>query len=365
MKSTLLLFCMLLVLVGCEDKIEPGRVATAPPLELNLPLMTLQPTRQGGAEQFIASVESRDRASLAARSSGQIVRLGVREGDRVRAGQLLVEIGDNPATEQLRAADAVIAAAEGRLNAARASLTLAEQTAARYQQLRMAEAVTPQEYDQISAELEQARQQQAMVMADLQQARAARATVRLQNSYNQVVAPYAGQVVSLQVKLGGTVVPGTPLLLLDRDGARQARASLPERLLGQIAIGDPLRVSLPAVQREISGQVLQVQGGSDPQSRSFTVIISLPGGDDLPTGLFARASRLLPSEELLLIPTTAVTTRGQLSGVFVVQQGVLRFRLVRIGRSFAEQLEVLSGLNAGDRLVSAEVNRAVAGARVE
>jgi RND family efflux transporter MFP subunit len=364
MKSTLLLLCVML-LVGCEDKIEPGRVATVTPLVSTLPLMTLQATAQGGVEQFIASVESRDRALLVARSSGQIARLGVREGDRVRKDQLLVEIADNPAAEQLRAAEAVIAAAEGRLKAAQAKLTLAEQTAGRYRQLRMAEAVTPQEYDRVSAELEQVRQQRTMVTAELEQARAARDTVRLQNSYNRVVAPYAGQVVSLQVKQGGTVLPGTQLLLIDRDGARQARASLPERLLGQIAVGDRLQVSLPALQREITGQVLQVQGGSDPQSRSFSVIISLPGGDNLPTGLFARASRSLETEELLLIPTTAVTTRGQLTGVFLEQQGVLHFRLVQIGRSFDGQAEVLSGLNAGDRLVSAEVNRAVDGARVE
>ena len=74
MKSTLLLLCILL-LAGCEEKIEPGRVAATAPLVANLPLITLQPTRKSGAEQFIASVESRDRALLAARSSGMISRL--------------------------------------------------------------------------------------------------------------------------------------------------------------------------------------------------------------------------------------------------------------------------------------------------
>ncbi|HEY5674132.1 MAG TPA: efflux RND transporter periplasmic adaptor subunit [Malonomonas sp.] len=365
MKSTLLLLCILLMLTACEDKIEPGRVAAEPLTISDLPLLTLQPSAQQGAEQFVGSVESRDRATLVARSSGQITRLAAREGERVAKGQLLVEISDNSASEQLNAAEAAIAVAQGRRDAAQAKLTLADQTAGRYRQLQQAEAVTPQELDQVVAELELARQQLVMAEAEQAQARAARDSVRQQNSYNRVVAPYTGQLVSLQIKPGGTVLPGTPLLTIDRDGPRQARISIPERLLGQLVVGTAIQVNLPAINREISGAVLQVQGGSDPQSRSFEAIVSLPGGEDLPTGLFVRASRALPSDQLLLIPATAVTSRGQLSGVFVVQQGILRFRLVRIGRSFAEQVEVLSGLSAGEQLVSAEVNRAVAGARVE
>ena len=253
----------------------------------------------------------------------------------------------------------------GRWIPLRARLTLAEQTAGRYEQLLKAKAVTPQEYDQISAELNMAKQQVAAAEAEVERGKAERDRVVQQNSYNRVVAPFAGQIISVQIKQGATVLPGTPLLVIDREGERQARVKVPERLLGQIKVATAMAVELPSLQKVLDGKVLRVQGGSDPASRSYDVIIELTDAKDVPTGIFARARRTLPSEELLLIPEAAVTMRGQLTGVFLVEDKISKFRLVRLGRRFGDRLEVLSGIEVGDRIVSAEVDRAHNGARVE
>ncbi len=365
MKRLILLPLIVLTLVGCGDEITPGRTEGRAEQVLQLPVMTVETVKQYGAEQFVGSVESRDQARLVSRSSGKVTNLAVREGNQVKANQLLLEISDNSAQEQLRATEAAIEVATRQMESARARLTLAQQTATRYEQLLKAQAVTPQEYDQVSAELNMARQQLAAAEAEVERGKAERDRVVQQNSYNRVVAPFAGQVVSVQIKQGATVLPGTPLLVIDREGERQARVKVPERLLGQIKVGTGMQVELPSLQRVLDGTVLRVQGGSDPASRSYDVIIELPDGKDVPTGIFARARRTLPSEELLLIPESAVTTRGQLTGVFLVEDQVLKFRLVRLGRRFGDRLEVLSGLEVGDRIVSAEVNRAHNGARVE
>jgi len=365
MKRLILLPLLALTLVSCGDEITPGRTEGRAEQVLKLPVMTVETVKQYGAEQFVGSVESRDQARLVSRSSGKVTNLAVREGNQVKADQLLLEISDNSAREQLRATEAAIEVATRQMESARAKLTLARQTAARYEQLLKAQAVTPQEYDQVTAELNMARQQLAAAEAEVDRGEAERDRVVQQNSYNRVVAPFAGQVVSVQIKQGATVLPGTPLLVIDREGERQARVKVPERLLGQIKVGTVMAVELPSLQKVLDGTVLRVQGGSDPASRSYDVIIELPDGKDVPTGIFARARRTLPSEELLLIPETAVTMRGQLTGVFLVEDQVLKFRLVRLGRRFGDRLEVLSGLEVGDRIVSAEVNRAHNGARVE
>ena len=364
MRIVVLLACLLLV-SGCNDKIDPGRTAETQAVKLSLPLMTVEPVEFSGAEQLVGTLESTDQAVIAARSSGVITRLEVREGSQVAKGELLALIGDNPSADMLRAAEKAVTGAGEQVAAAEARWTLAQQTATRYEPLMQAQAVTPQEYDQVQAELELARRGLSTARSELERRKAEYASAKKQNSHDRVVAPYAGQVGRLQSWLGATVLPGIPLLTLDRAGARQARIKVPERLQAAIAPGTAIRISVPALAREFSGTVERVQRSSDPNSRSFDSIVALPESEGLPTGLFVRAYLPGSLEELLLIPETAVTVRGQLTGVFVEQQGLLRFRLVRLGRSFDRQKEVLSGLQAGQRIVSANVEQARDGVRVE
>ncbi len=365
MKAIALFSLLLLVLTGCQDKLEPGTTEQNGGLVIALPLVTLQASKEQTTEQFVGSVESRDRAVLVARSSGKVTKLNVREGAVTTEGQVLLEISDNTAGEQLRAAEASIRAAERQVESAQARLTLAEQTAERYRKLLDSAAITAQEFDQVTADLSMARQQLAASQAQVERGEAERDSILKQNSYNRLVAPFPGTVVSIHVELGATVLPGIQLLTLDREGVRQARIKVPERLLGQISPGAEMKISVPALGREVVGQVIRVQGASDPTSRSFDVLVDLSKADGLPTGVFVRASRNLPGEALVLIPKTAVTQRGQLTGVFLIIDDVMKFRLVRLGRDFGNQVEVLSGLKAGDEIVAEQVEQAKNGARVE
>ncbi|WP_321532522.1 efflux RND transporter periplasmic adaptor subunit [uncultured Desulfuromonas sp.] len=355
----------LLVLSGCGDTIEPGRSDLLDRGSVALPVMTLTDVVETSSESFVGTTESLDRAVLVARGSGQIDSFRVREGDRVTQGQLLVAVSDDPLRDQLAVAEAAYRAAETQAAAARARLTLAEQTTQRYQRLWANEAITAQEYDQVTAELEVARQQLAGAEAGLQQAAAARAAASRQSGFSRIHAPFAGQVLSLQARPGSTVLPGTPLLTLERSGQRQIRLSIPERLRGQIDVGTPLSLEIPALKQHFIAEVSRIQPGSDRDSRSFDALVLVAEHDDLPTGLFVRAHHQLPSEQLLLVPDRAVTRRGQLTGVFLVRDGRLHLRLVKLGRRFEDNWEVISGLQAGDRIVSEQVERAVDGARLE
>ncbi len=361
----LLTVSFLLALCSCGDKIEPGSSAAPDRESVRLPLLTLAPEAEISSETFVGSIESLDRAALVARGSGVIERFRVREGDSVQEGQLLVEVGDDPLRDQLQVAEAAQSAADKQLATARARLNLAEQTDERYQQLWENQAVTAQEYDQIKTEQEIARQQLALSEAEVKRAAAARDAALRQSRFSQIRAPFAGQVLSLQARPGSTVLPGTPLLTIERTGQRQVRISIPDRLRGQIEVGTPLAIELPALQRTFTAEVSRIQPGSDSSSHSFDALVLLPASDSLPTGLFVRARHQLPSEQLLLIPDSAVSRRGQLTGVFLVREGILHFRLIKLGRRFADRWEILSGLQSGDVIVSGQVELAVDGARAE
>lgn len=347
----LIVVLMTLLLAACGHKIEPGQTAAERQSITGLHFEKVATQNVPGQDLFIGTIESSDRGILAARIDGRVGRLAVKVGDPVKAGQLLLSIEQNTVNDRL-------AEAQGSREAASARLDLAEKTYQRYQQLARAEAVTPLEMDRVAAEREQARQ-------NLQAASAGVAQARTGAAYNRVIAPYAGTIAKQLVESGSTVMPGTPLLVIERSGIPQARIAVPESLVGQIARGEELQLEIPALQRTVSGSVTEIQPASDPATRSFTVKLSLPTGGGLTPGLFLRARRQAATGSALLIPLSALVQRGQLTGVFVVEANILHFRLVKLGPRLGDRVEILSGLNAGETIVSAEVQRARSGARVE
>jgi RND family efflux transporter MFP subunit len=340
-----------LLLGACGGDIEPGRTETPRPVVRGLSQLTVAATELPEAETLVGTLESPDRGVLAARIDGRVGRIAVREGDLVRAGQLLLTIEGNPAPHRL-------AEAEGASRAAAARLELAQQTAGRYRQLFAKEAVTPQEMDRISAELEMARQQQRSAAAAAESARTALA-------YTRVTAPYAARLVRREVEEGTTVLPGTPLLVLDRQGEWRVRAKVPETLVGRVAVGDPVGIEIPALGRTFGGKLAEILPAADPQSRAFEVKVLLPDGENLNAGMYARVRLAGEARPALLVPAAALVQRGQLSGLYVVEDDVLRFRLVRTGRRLEDRVEILSGLAAGSTIVAAGTEKAMDGARVE
>jgi RND family efflux transporter MFP subunit len=352
MSKTLLSFFLLcLLLAACGRDIEPGETPAQRPVVRGLALTTVAATALPEAETFVGTVESPDRGVLAARIDGRVGRIAVREGDMVQAGQLLLTIEGNPAPHRL-------AEAEGAQKAAAARLELAEQTAGRYRQLFAKEAVTPQEMDRISAELEMARQQQRSAAAAVE-------TARTTFAYTRVTAPYAARLVRREVEEGTTVMPGTPLLALDRQGAWRVRVRLPETLFGRVGEGDAVSVEIPAAGKTLGGKVAEVLPAADPQSRAFEAKVAIVDGSGLSAGMYARVGLAGGARPALLVPAAAIVQRGQLSGLYVVEDGVLHFRLVRTGGRLDDRVEILSGLAEGATIVAAGADRAQHGARVE
>jgi RND family efflux transporter MFP subunit len=342
---------LLPLLAACGGDIDPGRTTGDPAPVKGLVISTLDRELLPGSRFLVGTVESLDRGTLAARIDGRVGTLRVKAGDRVAAGALLLTIVDSPAGERLTEA-------ESARRGAAVQLELAEQTLTRYQQLRSNEAVTPLEFDRVAASAEQAR-------SALQAAEAAVAQARTVAGHTRVTAPYAGRIARVVVEAGTTVLPGTPLLILDRDGGWQVRLDCPEALAGKLVPGTLLTVDVPTLGRSFPATVSEVQPAADPASRSFQAKATLPDDPQLVAGLFARAAYAEAAADTLLLPAAAIVTRGQLTGVYVVEDGRLRLHMVKVGRIVGERVEILAGLAGGERVVTGGVERALSGARVE
>jgi len=161
--------------------------------------------------------------------------------------------------------------------------------------------------------------------------------------------------------------PGVPLLVLEDPSRFRLEATVDESKIGAVRLGESVPVVIDALgDLAVSGKVTRIVPAADPGSRTFTVKIDLPANPQMRTGLFGRARFPQGQHDAIAVPKTAALNRGQLQAVYVVggdQLASLRF--VTLGAASGEQVEVLSGLQNGDRIVTQPGDRELSGKQVE
>jgi multidrug efflux system membrane fusion protein len=309
---------------------EPASLATA----------AVRRAGDGAAIGHEGVVEAVRHTVLAAQVSGSVVALNVKVGDTVRAGQVLLRL-------DARAAEQAAAAAAAQVQAARAAQ---EEATREFERQKL---LFEQNYiSRAALERAQARNQttQAQVAAQLAGAGAA----RTQSGFYAVAAPYAGVVAEVPVVLGDMALPGRPLVALYDPSALRVTARVPERVAAQLRPGHALQVELPGSSTErVVPTRWQLLPTVDPASHTLELRLDLPADvKGLAPGMFARA--WLPGAEAdgrLFVPRQAVVRRAELDGVYVVgSDGRALLRQVRLGRPVGDDVEVLAGLAAGERV---------------
>lgn len=310
---------------ACSQKIEPGTTAEGDQTPIKVEVAIAQMTQQPFMYEAVGTVTARTASTISSKLMGTVRAVHVREGDLVKKGALLVTLDQRQVEAQLQKAqaNAEVAAKEYR----------------RYQQLLSTQSVTQQEFDRAEARHRQA------------QAAVAAATVSSKDA--KVRAPYDGRVVAKMINPGDLASPGTPFLTIEQEGLFCTDLVLPERHIQAVKIGHEVQVVVPALSSQaVVGDVGRINPSADARSRSFQVKVRMPEGLDLKSGMFARVFIPLGGTGMLLIPKTAVVDQGQLQGVFIVDATMkARFRLVRIGKTVGDQVEVVSGLKAGGRYI--------------
>jgi multidrug efflux pump subunit AcrA (membrane-fusion protein) len=341
------------------------------------------------------TVRSKTTTVLSSKIMGTVISLRVHEGDKVSAGQALIEIDNRDANAQLQKAGAGLrqaqeglaeveqatGAAESAQAAADANNRLADSTYTRYRALFERKSISPQEFDETKAKREMAEAEarraadtlkmlaakKRQALAQIDQAKADVANAQVFVSYARIASPIRGLVVAKHTEVGSTATPGTPLLTIE-DGSRyRLEVAVEESHLGKIGMGQRARLRIDALGADdLEGGVSGITPAADPMSRSYMVKIDLPARQDLRSGLYGVARFMSGRKEAIVIPHKAVTYRGQLAGVFVVDDaGVARLRLIKTGKTYGENVEALSGLNDGERVVVDGVADVKDGARIQ
>lgn len=301
-------------------------------------------------------VEALRQTVIAAQVPGAVVQLKVKPGDRVAAGQVLVQI-------DARAAAQTAEAGAAQVRAARAALDVAGKDLERQRSLFADRFVSAAALDRAEAEYRAA---QAQSGAQVAQAEAA----RTQTGFFTVRAPYAGVVAEVPVTLGDMAMPGRTLVTLYDPAALRVSAAVPQsvaaRLSAGFSAGAVLRVelpTLPAARRMVSPARVQVLPAADAATHTLTVRADLAARTEgLVPGQFARlwlpAAAAAESDTAARgaspwVPATAIVRRAEMTGLYVLDaQGRPLLRQVRLGRSDGERVEVLAGVGVGERIAA-------------
>jgi RND family efflux transporter MFP subunit len=312
------------------------------------------------------TVHARETAAISAQVMGRIEQVLVREGDTVRAGQTLAILDDAALRSSLAQAQAAATAAKNQQAAAESNAQLAASTLARYKQLETEKSVSPQEMDEVTRRAEAAAAQldaaHAQAQAALNQVHGARIVL----GYARLVAPFNGIVTARMADPGTMAAPGVPLLQVDRAGALQLQATVDESEIGIVRLGMKTPVSIDGVSPQLQGTVAEIVPAADPTSHSFLVKIDLPASSQLRAGMYGSAEFPNGMHEAILVPQSAVVARGSLECAYVLDsQGIAQLRYMTLGAVHGNQVEVLSGIAAGERLVDMPEDRDFAGKHIE
>ncbi len=393
-RRPLLAALVTLPLLACGKEPAPPEKTVEPPIVRGVEIGAVAESPFEDTVEVTGTVKSRMTTTLSSKIVGRILALHAREGSRVRADQLLIELDDQDIVAQSRRAEAGlreaeagiaevdrgIAAASAAQTAAEAQRDLAASTLARYQRLLERKSVAPQEYDQVSAqqkaaaaaveraaaEVQAVQAKRAQVLARIEAARAEVSSTQVMRGYAKIAAPFNGIVTVKHMDVGGLAAPGVPLLTLEDNRRYWLEVAVPDAQVGGLTRGQSLQATVEAAAFSGKAPISEIIPAADPATRTTVVRLDLPSKSGLRSGLFGRTVVPVGRRRAIQVAHQAIIERGQLQGVYVVgQDNIARFRLIRTGAARQGAAEVLSGLSPGERIVVSGAERVTDGARIE
>lgn len=300
-------------------------------------------------------IEAVQNANISTRMMGYVNNVPVKVGDNVSKGQLLISINS-----------ADISAKKGQIDAsiieATAALKIAEKDFNRYTALHKDNSASQKEMDDMTANYD-------MAKARLEAATQMKNQVNAQLSYSNITAPFSGVITGKYINKGDMANPGIPLLSIETPGKFQVMAMVPESQITKINKGTKVNVQVKSINKIITGVVTEVSTSTKNSGGQYLVKIGLDKTTvKLLSGMFTSVHfpvKKTTEIATILISTSAIITRGELKGIYVVSQSnTALLRWLRLGRVYGDQTEVLSGLSSNEQYILSSESKLVNGAKL-
>jgi len=352
---TSLLALSLLVLVSC------GKDAKEIPTDTRAIPVKVSGITADTANSFVTAsgkIEAENSANVSTRMMGYVTKVHVKVGQKVGAGQLLVSINNADLQAKKAQVDASILQATAAFNNAKKDFE-------RFTALFSQQSASQKELDDMTSRYE-------MAKAGLEGAKQMRNEVLAQFSYSNITAPFTGEVTNTFVKEGDMANPGMPLVSVEGASHLQVTAMVSESDITSIKSGMTAKVLVKSTNESLTGIVSEVSLSAKNTGGQYLVKINLGKTDaKVLSGMFVNVQFPLAnktkttSTDTVLVPETALVHQGQLTGIYTIGTGnVAILRWLRIGKTFGNQVEVLSGLAASESYVLSADGKLYNGAKV-
>ncbi|MGP5134942.1 MULTISPECIES: efflux RND transporter periplasmic adaptor subunit [Psychrobacter] len=311
-----------------------------------LSVETVSPSQDdiGNTLSADGTIDAKDTANVSAKVNGVAIEsIVVEEGDRVKAGQVLAIFDTDAMEQQVLQAEADVAEAE-------ATLANASADAARVLPLLDIDAISKQEADRY-------RTAKLQAQAALQASKARLSTQRLSVDNATVVAPVSG-VISEKMAEVGMVAGGEPLFTIIKGGILEWRADIDPKLVGEVSVGTPVRVSLPDGDT-VMGKVSRIAPTAD-NNRQITIYASLAANAKVRAGMYQTGEFLLGSASTQTVPNSAIVSNDGYDYVMLVTNvttqdgqtmGRIKQQRVTLGERLGENVAVLEPLPSDSQIV--------------
>ncbi len=338
---------------SCGSEEKKNLADTSTPIKVETKTVT-----EGDSRPFLTAsgkVEAAKSTNISTRMMGYVDKIYVKVGDKVREGQLLISVNNADVSAKLAQVNAHIAEAT-------AAFTNAKKDFNRYTALFKENSASQKELDDITANY-------TMAKARLESAKQMKNEVNAQIGYANIRAPFNGVVTNKFINAGDMANPGMPLLEVESPVKYQIMAMVPESEIIEIKNGTAVTVQVKSVDKMITGKVTEVSTSSKNTGGQFPVKVILDESDtQIRSGMYATVQFPIAkstTSSAIMIPVDAIIKNGQLTGIYTVSQSnTALLRWVRLGRTFGDKVEVLSGLTADEQFIVSAEGKLYNGAKI-
>lgn len=349
----------ILLLASCSSKEKKEDTASIPATAIAVTVMTAS-ANDGNTLHISGQIEAAQSVNISTRLMGYITFLKVKAGDHVNKGQLLVSISDQDIQAKKAQTDAMISESDAAVKNAKKDLD-------RFSNLYKQQSATAKELDNVTLQYNSAN-------AHLEAAKQMRNEVNAQLNYSNLYAPFSGIVTQKMAEAGSMASPGMPILTIEQAGALQVSASVPENMISQIQVGNHADLSIKAIDKSLNGTVSQINQSSQFTGGQYIIKVHIADNDQkgLYAGMYTDVNIPMKNktnstaiENNILVPASVIEYKNQLAGLYTVSSNhTALIRWVRLGRSYGDKVEVLSGLEKSESFIASANGKLYNGAPV-
>ena len=344
-----------LTTAACQSSQSAGPPPAMPPTPVTLAVARVVPVED--ATEYVATLKSLRSTTVQPQVDGQITQIDVVSGQRVSQGAPLMQI-------DARRQQAAVSSQEAELASRQAAVSFARQQAQRTKELLAAGAISKQEEEQAATALETAEANLKALQAQVQQQRV---TLR----FFTVVAPTAGVVGDVPVRVGSVVTSQTVLTTIDQNQTLEVYVDVPVERGPALRNGLPIQiVSSDGSQRLATSSITFVSPHVDDQTQSILVKGQVRNPDGaLRASQYVRARIVWKTADALVVPVTAVLRISGQFFAFVAEEAggkmVAKQRAIKVGPIVGENYPLLDGIKAGERVVTSGAQKLADGAPIQ